>query len=118
MNIVKRGDLFYADLNPIIGSEQGGLRPVIIIQNNTGNRHSPTVIVAPITISHKKPKLPIHVNINSGLLKKNSIVLCEQLRTIDKKRLHNYIGRLNEEIMDLIGSAVNISLELNNVHRG
>ena len=98
--IVRRGDIFYADLRPVIGSEQGGIRPVLIIQNDTGNRHSPTVICAAITSKMNKAKLPTHVQIDSSRydIVKDSVVLLEQLRTIDKKRLKDKVCHLDEEI--------------------
>lgn len=112
--IVKRGDVFYADLNPVIGSEQGGVRPVLVIQNDVGNRYSPTVIVAAITSQINKAKLPTHVEIISKSygLPRHSIVLCEQVRTIDKKRLREKLGGLDEENMRRIDEALKISLSL------
>jgi len=98
---VKRGDVFYADLSPVVGSEQGGFRPVLIVQNDIGNKYSPTVIIAAITSKISKAKLPTHVELNSenNGLDKNSVILLEQVRTIDKKRLKNKITHLNEETM-------------------
>lgn len=112
-NII-RGDVYYADLNPVIGSEQGGTRPVLVVQNNTGNRFSPTVIIAPITSRTKKMVLPTHIGIPKGVgnLPSRSMVMLEQLRTIDKKRLIDYCGHLDEELMDYIGDALGISLGL------
>ncbi|NLY91737.1 MAG: type II toxin-antitoxin system PemK/MazF family toxin [Firmicutes bacterium] len=112
--IVKRGDLFFANLNPVVGSEQGGLRPVIILQNNIGNTYSPTTIVAAITSKIKRAKLPTHVEIKKDYthLDRNSVILCEQIRTIDKKRLTEKIGELNEELMAKVDEAVKISLGL------
>jgi mRNA interferase MazF len=112
--IVKRGDLFFADLNPVVGSEQGGLRPVIILQNNIGNTYSPTTIVAAITSKIKRARLPTHVEIKKDHTKldRNSVILCEQIRTIDKKRLSEKIGELNEEFMLKVDEAVKISLGL------
>ena len=112
MNIkISRGDIYYADLSPVIGSEQGGIRPVLIIQNDVGNRYSPTVVVAAITsqIGSKKP-LPTHITLDTKLLDKNSIVLLEQIRTIDKSRLGKYIGKLDEKYMKGIGRALLISV--------
>lgn len=111
---VKRGDVFYADLNPVVGSEQGGVRPVLIIQNNVGNKYSPTVIVAAITSQVNKAKLPTHVAIVSNAygLPKNSVVLCEQLRTIDKKRLREKLGGIDDENMRSINDAIKISVGL------
>ena len=112
--LVLRGDLYYADLSPVIGSEQGGLRPVLIVQNNTGNRHSPTVIVAAITSRTTKAKLPTHVELEAGRfqLVKDSVILLEQLRTIDKKRLKDRVCHLDGEILDQVDKALKVSLEL------
>ncbi len=112
--VIRRGDIFYADLRPVIGSEQGGVRPVLIIQNDTGNRHSPTVIVAAITSRMTKAKLPTHVKINkeSCDIVKDSVILLEQLRTIDKKRLKDKVCHLDNEILKTVDSALLISLEL------
>lgn len=110
MNI-KRGDIFYADLSPVIGSEQGGLRPVLIVQNDVGNRYSPTVIAAAITSKLTKAKLPTHIDIcgpEAGL-SKDSVVLLEQIRTIDKKRLKEKMGHLDEVTMDSVDNAIQIS---------
>ena len=109
-----RGDLYYADLGKGIGSEQEGYRPVVIIQNNTGNKYSPTVIVAPVTTNHEaKAKLPTHcyIGAESGL-GTLSVILLEQLRTIDKKRLGNYIGRLNQTRLQKLNQALAISIDL------
>jgi mRNA interferase MazF len=112
--IVRRGDIFYADLSPVVGSEQGGTRPVLIIQNDVGNRYSPTVICAAITSQINKAKLPTHVEIDSSsvTLIKNSVVLVEQVRTIDKKRLREKICRLDAQIMKRIDKALMVSLGL------
>lgn len=112
--VIKRGDIFYADLRPVIGSEQGGIRPVLIIQNDTGNRHSPTVICAAITSRMNKAKLPTHVEIDSKRydIVKDSVVLLEQLRTIDKKRLKDKVCHLDGEILDKVDDALMISLSL------
>lgn len=109
--IVKKGDLFFADLSPVVGSEQGGIRPVLVVQNDVGNKYSPTIIVAAIT-SQTKTKLPTHVQLNAtqGGLSKDSIVLLEQLRTIDKQRLRERIGTLNEKQIPDIEKALSISL--------
>ncbi len=114
MYSTQRGDIYYADLNPVKGSEQGGdIRPVLVIQNDIGNKYSPTLVVAAITNS-KKTKLPVHVNIkNTKNLKDNSIVLLEQIRTIDRCRLREYIGCLNTEYMSKIDTALAISVGLN-----
>ncbi len=107
--VVKRGDMFYADLSPVVGSEQGGIRPVLIVQNDTGNKYSPTVIAAAITSQTGKTKLPTHIEIgsqNSGL-KSDSIVLTEQIRTIDKSRLKERIGHIDDdEIIGKINNAI------------
>lgn len=112
---MKRGDVFYADLRPVIGSEQGGIRPVLIIQNDVGNRHSPTVICAAITSKMNKAKLPTHIELSSKLyeMDKDSVILLEQLRTIDKKRLKDKICHLDSDIMRKVNEALLISLELN-----
>ncbi len=113
MNI-RRGDVYYADLRPVIGSEQGGVRPVLVIQNDIGNRHSPTVIVAAITSKMNKAKLPTHVELDSSKysMMKDSVILLEQLRTIDKRRLKDRVCHLDSEIMLRIRHALLISLEL------
>ncbi len=109
--IVKKGDLFFADLSPVVGSEQGGVRPVLVVQNDVGNKHSPTIIVAAVT-SQIKAKLPTHVELEAadGGLSKDSVVLMEQLRTIDKKRLKEHIGTLSESQMPDVNQALSISL--------
>lgn len=114
---VRRGDVFYADLSPVIGSEQGGIRPVIVIQNDIGNRYSPTIIVAAITSQIDKAKLPTHVELSkdaSGLVK-DSVILAEQLRTIDKRRLKEKTSRLDEELMAKLDEALAISIGLREV---
>ena len=112
--VIKRGDIFYADLSPVVGSEQGGIRPVIIIQNDVGNRYSPTVIVSAITSQINKAKLPTHVEISSEEygLNKDSVVLLEQVRTLDKRRLKEKIGHMTDEDMIKVDVALKISLEL------
>ncbi|MCI5597475.1 MAG: type II toxin-antitoxin system PemK/MazF family toxin [Lachnospiraceae bacterium] len=113
--IIKRGDIFYADLRPVVGSEQGGVRPVLIVQNDVGNRFSPTVIAAAITSQQSKANLPTHISINavnSGL-SKDSVVLLEQVRTIDKKRLKEKMGTVDDSSMDAINKAISISFGLN-----
>ena len=113
MNI-HRGDIFYADLSPVVGSEQGGVRPVLIVQNDVGNRFSPTVIAAAITSQKDKTKMPTHIQLNSedcGLAKE-SIVLLEQVRTLDKKRLKECMGRLDDTAMQKIDQALSISFGL------
>ena len=105
---VKRGDIFYADLSPVVGSEQGGLRPVLIIQNDVGNRYSPTVIAAAITSRMSKTRLPTHIDIYADRvgLAKNSVVLLEQIRTLDKKRLKEKMGHLDESVMSEVNAAI------------
>lgn len=112
--IVKRGDIYYANLSPVVGSEQGGHRPVLVIQNDVGNKYSPTVIVAAITSQISKAKMPTHVEVNAKLynLEKDSVILLEQLRTVDKKRLKEKITHLSEEIMTEVDEAVRISVGL------
>lgn len=114
MMTIRRGDIFYADLRPVVGSEQGGIRPVLIVQNDVGNRHSPTVICAAITSQMHKAKLPTHVELDSAkyALVKDSVVLLEQLRTIDKKRLKDKVCHLDQQILDKVDKALEISLEL------
>lgn len=110
--MIKRGELYYADLSPVVGSEQGGIRPVLVIQNDVGNKYSPTVIAAAVTSKLQKAKLPTHVPINcetSGL-PKNSIVLLEQLRTLDKTRLKDKIGVLEEDVMQNVNQGLLVSL--------
>ena len=111
---VKRGDIFYADLSPVIGSEQGGIRPVLIVQNDVGNKYSPTVIAAAITSQINKAKMPTHVEIQAGEfgLGKDSVILLEQIRTIDKRRLKEKIGALDAPRMTAVGSALLISFGL------
>lgn len=112
--VVKRGDIYYADLSPIIGSEQGGVRPVLIIQNDVGNRHSPTIICAAITSRMNKAKLPTHIEISSGRyhLVKDSVILLEQIRTIDKQRLREYVCHVDSRMMGKVNHAIQISLGL------
>ncbi len=111
---IKRGDVFFADLSPVKGSEQGGQRPVVIVQNNVGNKHSPTVIVAAITAKIAKAKLPTHVEVKASQigLVKDSVILLEQVRTIDKTRLIQKLGQLDEATMALVNQALVISLGL------
>jgi len=112
--VIKRGDIFYADLSPVIGSEQGGIRPVLIIQNDVGNKYSPTVIAAAITSQINKAKLPTHIEISAqeyGLMK-DSVILLEQIRTIDKRRLREKIGHLDDELMAKVNDALSISFGL------
>ncbi len=111
---MKRGDVYYADLRPVIGSEQGGIRPVLIIQNDVGNKHSPTVICAAITSKMNKAKLPTHIELSTKEydMDKDSVILLEQLRTIDKKRLKDKVCHLDAQIMKKVNKALLISLEL------
>lgn len=113
MNI-KRGDIYYADLSPVIGSEQGGLRPVLIIQNDVGNKYSPTVIAAAITSKMSKAKLPTHIDVFAGQvgLNKDSVILLEQIRTIDKKRLKEKMGHLDDNVMNEVNDAITVSFGL------
>lgn len=112
--IIKRGDIFYADLRPVVGSEQGGIRPVLIIQNDVGNKHSPTVICAAITSKMNKAKLPTHIEIDASSydLVKDSVILLEQLRTIDKRRLKDKVCHLDQSILEQVNQALKISLEI------
>ncbi|MBQ3571438.1 MAG: type II toxin-antitoxin system PemK/MazF family toxin [Clostridia bacterium] len=110
--IIKRGELYYADLSPVIGSEQGGVRPVLVVQNDIGNRYSPTVIAAAVTSKINKAKLPTHIELSASLygLAKDSVVLLEQIRTIDKRRLKDRIGLLSKQMMMRVDDALLISL--------
>ncbi|MGL4791545.1 MAG: type II toxin-antitoxin system PemK/MazF family toxin [Anaerotignaceae bacterium] len=112
--VVKRGDIFYADLSPVVGSEQGGIRPVLIVQNDVGNKYSPTIICAAITSQINKAKLPTHIEIDAGkyTLVKDSVVLLEQIRTIDKKRLREKITHLDDALMESVNAALRVSLSL------
>ncbi len=114
MMSVKRGDIYYADLSPVVGSEQGGLRPVLIIQNDVGNRYSPTVIAAAITSRMSKTKLPTHIDIYADKvgLAKDSIVLLEQIRTLDKRRLKEKMGHLDDNMMSAVNAAIAVSFGL------
>ncbi|MCL2838434.1 MAG: type II toxin-antitoxin system PemK/MazF family toxin [Oscillospiraceae bacterium] len=110
--LVKRGDIYYADLSPVVGSEQGGVRPVLIVQNDVGNKYSPTVIATAITSQLNKAKLPTHIELGRAEyfgLAKNSIVLAEQVRTIDKKRLKEKIGHLDDDLMRRVNDAIGVS---------
>jgi mRNA interferase MazF len=111
---IKRGDIFYADLSPVVGSEQGGIRPVLIVQNDVGNKYSPTVIAAAITSQQFKSKMPTHINVNASVcgLSKDSVVLLEQIRTLDKKRLREKMGNLPETDMSRINDALSVSVGL------
>ena len=114
--IVKKGDLYFADLSPVVGSEQGGVRPVLVVQNDVGNKYSPTIIVAAVTSQTSKAKLPTHVEVaaTQGGLSKDSVVLLEQLRTIDKRRLKERIGALSDSQMPVVDNALGISLGITN----
>ena len=111
---IQRGDIYYADLSPVVGSEQGGIRPVLIVQNNVGNRHSPTVIAAAITSQINKARLPTHIEIRAEKfgLDRDSVILLEQIRTIDKKRLKEKMGHLDEKLMSVVNEALYISFGL------
>ncbi len=120
---IRRGDIYYADLSPVVGSEQGGIRPVLIVQNNMGNRYSPTVIAAAITSRTGKNKLPTHIEVSADVaelsrgscgLAKNSVILLEQIRTLDKRRLKERMGKLDENTMHQVDSAIGISFGLIN----
>ena len=112
--LVRRGEIYYADLSPVVGSEQGGIRPVLIVQNDVGNRHSPTVIAAAITSRREKAKLPTHIDVQAATcgLTKDSIVLLEQIRTLDKRRLREHMGRVDEQVMRKVDSAIAVSFGL------
>lgn len=112
--VIRRGDVYYADLRPVVGSEQGGVRPVLIIQNDIGNRHSPTVICAAITSKMNKAKLPTHVEVSTTQcdMVKDSVILLEQLRTIDKRRLKDKICHIDGELLEEVNQALLVSLEL------
>ena len=113
-SVVRRGDIFFADLSPVIGSEQGGVRPVLIIQNDIGNKYSPTTIVSAITSQRFKTRLPIHVELSASesSLNRDSVILVEQIRTLDKRRLRERIAHLNPEVMNRVDQAIRISLGL------
>ena len=112
--VIRRGDIYYADLRPVVGSEQGGVRPVLVIQNDVGNRHSPTVTCATITSRMNKAKLPTHVELDAGKwnLSRDSVILLEQVRTIDKQRLRDKICHIDGEVLRRVNEALMISLEL------
>ena len=112
MKDIKRNEIYYADLSPVIGSEQGGVRPVLVIQNDTGNKYSPTTIVAAITSRRNKAKLPTHIEIGEEVFEKDSVVLLEQIRTVDKRRLKEYVGKLDNGTMDRVNKAISISVDL------
>lgn len=110
--MIRRGDVYYADLSPVIGSEQGGVRPVVVIQNDKGNRYSKTIIIAPISKKMSKPPIPTHVVFSDNSLSYVSMILCEQLRTIDKKRLGQWICTLDNITVDKIDNAIRVSLNI------
>lgn len=112
--MVKRGDVFYADLSPVIGSEQGGVRPVLVVQNDVGNKYSPTIIISAITSQINNAKLPTHIEISATDfgLNKDSVVLLEQIRTVDKRRLRDKIGHFDEDLMDKVNEGLLISFGL------
>ncbi len=116
MVIVKRGDIYYADLSPVVGSEQGGIRPVLIIQNDVGNKYSPTVIAAAITSQINKAKMPTHIELSASEygLYKDSVILLEQIRTIDKKRLREKVAHLDKKLMQNVNDALAVSFGLGN----
>ena len=111
---VRRGDIYYADLSPVVGSEQGGMRPVLVVQNDVGNKYSPTIIAAAITSRINKAKLPTHIEISAEDygLNKDSVILLEQIRTIDKRRLRERIGKLDDELMGMVDGAIEVSFGL------
>ena len=117
MVIVKRGDIYYADLSPVIGSEQGGIRPVLIIQNDVGNKYSPTVIAAAITSQINRAKMPTHIELSASKygLYKDSVILLEQIRTIDKKRLREKVAHLDKKLMKTVDDALSVSFGLENI---
>lgn len=110
--MIHRGEIYYADLSPVVGSEQGGYRPVVVLQNNKGNRYSTTVIVAPVSSKLTKHPLPTHVMIDSRCLEKKSVILLEQIRTIDKQRIKEKLGVIEKEVMQLIDQAIKTSLDI------
>ena len=116
--LIRRGDIYYADLSPVIGSEQGGVRPVLVVQNDVGNKYSPTVIAAAVTSQINKVKMPTHIEIKADEygLAKDSVILLEQVRTIDKKRLKDKIGKLDDELMNRVNEALSISFGLGNLN--
>ncbi len=113
-NVVRRGEIYYADLSPVVGSEQGGMRPVLIVQNDVGNRYSPTVIAAAITSQQNKAKLPTHIEVSAKAvgLSRNSVILLEQIRTLDKRRLKEKMGALDTQLMQRVDDAIAVSFGL------
>ncbi len=118
-NIVRRGEIYYADLSPVVGSEQGGMRPVLIVQNDVGNKYSPTVIAAAITSQQNKAKLPTHIEVSgrSVGLSRNSVILLEQIRTLDKRRLKERMGALDTRLMQRVDDAIAVSFGLQSMAR-
>jgi mRNA interferase MazF len=118
--LITRGDIYYADLSPVVGSEQGGIRPVVIVQNDVGNKYSPTVIAAAVTSQMNKTKLPTHISIDAEAygLSKDSVILLEQVRTIDKRRLKERMGHLDDDAMALVDNALNVSFGLTATNTG
>ena len=110
--MIHRGEIYYADLSPVIGSEQGGYRPVVVLQNNKGNRYSTTIIVAPISSKLTKNPLPTHFMVENNYLEKKSVILLEQIRTIDKQRIREKVGIIDDKIMQLINQAIKTSLDI------
>ena len=110
--MIHRGEIYYADLSPVIGSEQGGYRPVVVLQNNKGNRYSTTISVAPISSKLTKNPLPTHVMVENNYLEKKSVILLEQIRTIDKQRIREKVGIIDDKIMQLINQAIKTSLDI------
>lgn len=110
--MIHRGEIYYADLSPVVGSEQGGYRPVVVLQNNKGNRYSTTIIVAPISSRLTKNPLPTHVLVENNYLEKKSVILLEQIRTIDKQRIREKVGIIDDKIMQLINQAIKTSLDI------
>ena len=110
--MIHRGEIYYADLSPVIGSEQGGYRPVVVLQNNKGNRYSTTIIVAPISSKLTKNPLPTHVMVENNYLEKKCVILLEQIRTIDKQRIREKVGIIDDKIMQLINQAIKTSLDI------
>ena len=119
-NSIRRGDIYYADLSPVVGSEQGGMRPVLIVQNDVGNRYSPTVIAAAITSQTGKARLPTHISLGgrSCGLTKDSVILLEQIRTIDKQRLRERMGKVDDDLMNRVDNAIAVSFGLGNQEGG
>ena len=118
-NIVRRGEIYYADLSPVVGSEQGGMRPVLIIQNDVGNKYSPTVIAAAITSQQNKARMPTHIEISAKSvgLSRNSVVLLEQIRTLDNRRLKERMGALDTQLMQRVDDAIAVSFGLHSGER-